>query len=151
MTKTCHPDSLKFYTPEGKVVYGGGGIMPDIFVPLDTTDGTSYLYELRYKGIIENFALKYVDKQRKKLKTQYKNAVAFKNRFKINNDLFNSIIKFADENNVERNLEEIITSKSLISRGLRAAISRHLYNDFGYYVIINDYDKTVQKAIKSFD
>ncbi len=144
------PDSLKFYTPEGKIVYGGGGIMPDIFVPLDTVGGTPYLYELRYRGIIQNFALNYVDKQRTTLNTQYKNAITFKNRFKVNNDLFNSIIKFADENDVERDLEEIITSKELISRGLKAAISRNLFNDFGYYVIINDDDKTVQKAIKSF-
>jgi len=145
------PDSLKFYTPEGKVVYGGGGIMPDIFVPLDTIGGTTYLYELRYRGIIRDFALNYVDKQRDKLKSNYKDAVAFKNNFKINNDLFNSIIKFASENDVERNLNEIKTSKKLISRGLKAAISRNLYNDFGYYVIINDHDKTVQKAVNSFN
>ncbi len=69
----------------------------------------------------------------------------------MNNDLFNSIIKFADENEVKRNLEEIITSKPLISRGLKAAISRNLFNDFGYYVIVNETDKTVQKAVKSFD
>ena len=145
------PDSLKFYTPEGKIVYGGGGIMPDLFVPLDTVGGTNYLYELRYRGIIQDFALNYVDQKRKKMTTKYKTAVAFKNQFTVNNDLFNSIIKFADENDVERNLEEIITSKKLISRGLKAAISRNLYNDFGYYVIINDYDKTVQKAVKSFE
>jgi len=145
------PDSLKFYTPEGKVVYGGGGIMPDIFVPLDTIGGTTYLYELRYRCIIRDFALNYVDKQRDKLKSNYKDAVAFKNNFKINNDLFNSIIKFASENDVERNLNEIKTSKKLISRGLKAAISRNLYNDFGYYVIINDHDKTVQKAVNSFN
>ncbi len=144
------PDSLKFYTPEGKVVYGGGGIMPDIFVPLDTIGGTSYLYELRYRGLIQEFALNHVDKNRKILMEKYKDAVIFKNQFKVNNDLFNSIIKFADENEVERNLQEIITSKELISRGLKAAISRNLYNDFGYYVIINEYDKTVQKAVNSF-
>ena len=145
------PDSLKFYTPAGKIVYGGGGIMPDIFVPLDTAGGTDYLYELRYRGIIQDFALNYVDKQRNFLTKKYKNAIAFKNRFSVNNDLFNSIIKFSDENDVERNLEEIITSKALISRGLKAAISRNLFNDFGYYVIINDEDKTVQKAISSFE
>jgi len=125
--------------------------MPDIFVPLDTVGGTNYLYELRYRGIIQNFALNYVDQQRKQMLNKYKTAIDFKNRFNINNDLFNSIIKFAEENNVERNLEEIITSKKLISRGLKAAIGRHLYNDFGYYVIINEYDKTVQKAVNSFD
>ena len=124
--------------------------MPDIFIPLDTANGTPYLYELRYRGIIQNFALNYVDKQRTALNGKYKNAIAFKNKFNVNNDLFNSIIKYAEENEVERNLSEIITSKELISRGLKAAISRNLYNDFGYYVIINDYDKTVQKAVKSF-
>ena len=144
------PDSLKFYTPEGKVVYGGGGIMPDIFVPLDTIGGTSYLYELRYRGIIQNFALNYVDKQREKLNKTYKNALNFKANFNITDDLFNSIIKFAEENEVKRNLSEIITSKALITRGLKAAISRNLYNDFGYYVIINDSDKTVLQAINSF-
>ena len=144
------PDSLKFYTPEGKIVYGGGGIMPDVFVPLDTIGGTPYLYELRYRGIIQEFALNYVDKQRSSLKKKYKNAISFKNQFKVNNDLFNSIIKYAADNDVARNLEEIVVSKKLISRGLKAAISRNLYNDFGYYVIINETDKTIQEAIKSF-
>lgn len=144
------PDSLKYYTPQGRVVYGGGGIMPDIFVPLDTSGGTPYLYELRYRGIIQEFALGYVDKNRQKLKHLYKNAIDFKNRFTVNNDLFNSIIKYAEENEVKRNLPEIIISKELISRSLKAAISRNLFNDFGYYVIINDYDKTVQEAVDSF-
>ena len=145
------PDSLKYYTPEGKVVYGGGGIMPDVFVPIDTTDGTPYLYELRYRGILHDFALNYADVNRKMLMGKYKDAVNFKNKFKINNDLFNSLIKHAEDGGMERNLEQIITSKELIKRGLKAAISRNLFNDFGYYVIVNDYDKTVQKAIKSFN
>jgi len=144
------PDSLKFYTPGGKVVYGGGGIMPDIFVPLDTIGGTNYLYQLRYRGIIQTFALNYVDKKRKSLNATYKDALNFKAKFSISDDLFNSIIKFAEEQEIERNLEEIITSKSLINRSLKAAISRNLYNDFGYYVIVNESDKTVQKAVNSF-
>lgn len=144
------PDSLKYYTPEGKVVYGGGGIMPDVFVPLDTVGGTNYLYELRYRGIIQTFALNFVDKKRKNLNSDYKDALAFKDNFNISDDLFNSIIKFAEEHEIERNLEQIITSKKLITRGLKAAISRNLYNDFGYYVIVNETDKTVQKAINSF-
>lgn len=145
------PDSLKYYTPEGKLVYGGGGIMPDIFVPLDTSDGTPYLYELRYRGILHDFALNYADANRKMLMGKYKNAVNFKNKFRINDNLFNSLIKHAEDNGMERNLNQIITSKSLIKRGLRAAISRNLFGDFGYYVIVNEDDKTVQKALKSFN
>jgi carboxyl-terminal processing protease len=145
------PDSLKYYTPEGKLVYGGGGIMPDIFVPLDTNEGTPYLYELRYRGIIQDFALNYADKNRIKLKAQYKNPTDFKRKFQVKNDLFNSIIKYASDNNVPKDLNQIIISKKLISRSLKAAISRNLYNDLGYYMIINDYDETVQKAINSFN
>ncbi len=145
------PDSLKFYTPEGKLVYGGGGIMPDVFVPLDTVGGTPFLYELRYRGIIENFALSYADRNRKMLRGKYKTAVAFKNKFKVSNDLFNGLIKFAEENGMQRNLDQVVQSKALIKRGVKASISRNLYNDFGYYVIINEYDKTVQEAIKSFE
>jgi len=144
------PDSLKFYTPEGKVVYGGGGIMPDLFVPLDTAGGTGYLYQLRYRGIIQTFALNYVDKKRKSLNANYKDAMTFKDKFSITDDIFNSVIKFAEEQEIERNLEQILTSKSLINRGLKAAISRNLYNDIGYYVIVNETDNTVQKAINSF-
>ncbi|MGB0882988.1 MAG: S41 family peptidase [Vicingaceae bacterium] len=143
------PDSLKFYTPDGKVVYGGGGIMPDIFVPLDTIGGTNYLYTLRYRGIISSFALNYVDKKRDQLNKSYKDALAFKDNFNVTDDLFNSVIKYAEEQEIERNLEEIITSKSLIKRGLKAAISRNLYNDIGYYVIINETDKTVQEAVNT--
>jgi carboxyl-terminal processing protease len=143
------PDSLKFYTPEGKVVYGGGGIMPDLFIPLDTNNGTNYLYALRYNGTIQNFALNYVDKQRELLKTTYLDAITFKNKFKVDNNLFNSIIKFAEENKIERNLSEIKTSKELISNSLKASISRNLFNDLGYYVVINESDNTVQKAISS--
>lgn len=144
------PDSLKFFTPEGKEVFGGGGIMPDIFVPLDTVGGSNYLYELRYKGIMSEFTLGYMDNNRTKLLKKYPDALAFKNNFKINNDLFNSLIKFASDKEIVRNLDGIQTSKKLIERGLKAIMSKNLYNDFGYYVIINDYDKTVQKAIKSF-
>lgn len=144
------PDSLKFYTPEGKVVYGGGGIMPDIFVPIDTVGGTNYLYQLRYRGIIQTFALNYVDKKRESLNATHKDAMAFKDNFSITDDLFNSIIKFAEEKEIERNLEQILTSKTLINRDLKAAISRNLYNDIGYYVIVNESDKTIQKAINSF-
>lgn len=60
------PDSLKYFTKKGKVVYGGGGIMPDIFIPLDTIGGTDYLYQLRYNGIIQEFSLNYIDNRRKK-------------------------------------------------------------------------------------
>jgi carboxyl-terminal processing protease len=124
--------------------------MPDIFIPLDTNNGTTYLYALRYNGSIQNFALNVIDKQREVFQEKYIDAIHFKNNFEVDNDLFNRLIKFAEENNLERNLSEIRTSKTLISNALKAAIGRNLFNDLGYYVIINASDKTVQKAITSF-
>jgi len=145
------PDSLKFYTPLGKIVYGGGGIMPDIFVPIDTVGNTNYFYELRYRGLLQDFSLQYVDNNRKKLKEQYKNAITFKKQFQVSNDLFNSLIKFAEKNELPRNLSEIKMSKEIIVRALRASISKDLFGNFGYYVIINDEDNTVQGAISTFN
>jgi carboxyl-terminal processing protease len=144
------PDSLKFYTPSGKIVYGGGGIMPDIFVPMDTVGNTNYFYELRYRGILQDFSLQYVDNNRIKLKSQYKNALDFKKQFQVSNDLFNNLIKFAEKFELPRNLAEIKQSKELIVRTLRASISKDLFGNFGYYVIVNDEDKTVQEAISTF-
>lgn len=142
------PDSLKYFTKKGKIVYGGGGIMPDIFIPLDTVGGTDYLYQLRYNGIIQEFSLNYIDSRRKKMLETYHDAVQFKRQFKVSNQLFNNLIKFATESGIERNLEQIKKSKSLIEQGLKADMSRHLYGNFGFYVIVNENDKTISRAIE---
>ena len=142
------PDSLKYFTKKGKVVYGGGGIMPDIFIPLDTIGGTDYLYQLRYNGIIQEFSLNYIDNRRKQMLETYHDAVQFKRQFKVSNQLFNNLIKFATESGIERNLEQIKKSKFLIEQGLKADMSRHLYGNFGFYVIVNENDKTISRAIE---
>lgn len=144
------PDSLKYYTKKGEVVYGGGGIMPDIFVPLDTVGGTEFLYQIRYKGLIQEFSLNYVDKKRLELMKNYRDAIQFKENFKLNNSLFNEFIKFVTAAGVERNLIQIKQSKELIIRGLRADICRNLHGNFGYYVIMNDEDTAIKEALKSF-
>lgn len=144
------PDSLKYFTKKGKVVYGGGGIMPDIFIPLDTIGGTDYLYQLRYNGIIQEFSLNYIDNRRKNMLEMYHDAVKFKKQFIVTNQMFNDLIKYATEAGVERNLEQIKKSKSLIEQGLKADMSRHLYGNFGFYVIVNENDKTISRAIEEF-
>src|SRR5690606_29195952 len=142
------PDSLKYFTKKGKVVYGGGGIMPDIFIPLDTIGGTDYLYQLRYNGIIQEFSLNYIDSRRKQMLESYHDAVQFKKKFKVSNQLFNNFIKFATESGIERDLGQIKKSKSLIEQGLKADMSRHLYGNFGFYVIVNENDNTINRAIE---
>lgn len=144
------PDSLKYFTKNGEVVYGGGGIMPDIFVPLDTAGGTEYLYQLRYKGLIQEFALNYIDKRRVSLMKDYRDALKFKQDFKLTNALFNEFIKYATDKGVERKLDQIIISKELIIKSLRADMCRNLFGNFGYYVIINDDDTSIMEALKTF-
>lgn len=144
------PDSLKYYTKKGEVVYGGGGIMPDIFVPLDTVGGSEFLYQIRYRGLIQEFSLNYVDKNRLGLMKNYRDAIQFKENFKLNNELFNEFIKFVTDAGVERNLIQIKQSKELIIKSLRADICRNLHGNFGYYVIMNDEDTSVKEALQSF-
>jgi carboxyl-terminal processing protease len=79
----------------------------------------------------------------------YRDVIQFKENFKLSNQLFNDFIKFATDAGVERNLTQIKQSKELIIRGLRADISRNLHGNFGYYVIINDDDTAVKKALES--
>ena len=77
------PDSLKYKTPNGRIVYGGGGIMPDIFIPLDTTKYSSLYGEMFRKGIFSGFTLEYMNTNREKLKAQYPTIEDFKNNFKV--------------------------------------------------------------------
>lgn len=142
------PDSLKYYTPEGKVVYGGGGIMPDIFIPLDTTYGSEFLYQLRYQAVMQEYALYYVDNNREFLNDKYNNMLTFQKEFKLTNQMLNDLVRLAESKGIERNLDDIIKSKQSILRETKAAIAVQLYNNMGFYLVINQTDKTVQRALK---
>ncbi|MGZ4060673.1 MAG: S41 family peptidase, partial [Bacteroidia bacterium] len=93
-------DSLKYKTPAGKIVYGGGGITPDVFVPLDTTGRSHYLTEVLYNGIISDFAFEYSDKERVKLK-EYKTVENYNKSFEITQAILNDFIAFAEKNKVK--------------------------------------------------
>ncbi len=100
------PDSLKYYTPKNRVVYGGGGIMPDIFVPLDTTHLSSYFSRLRRKGILNSFALDYVDINRVDLLNNYKSLQDYINKFKTDNDFFTIFTEYAKNEGVEKKVKQ---------------------------------------------
>lgn len=139
------PDSLKFKTPKGKIVYGGGGIMPDIFVPLDTNGRSKYLSELFYKGIFNQFSFDYADKNRAMFAAmEYEK---FLSAFAVSNELMKSFIEYADKNGVKRNEVQIKKSEALIKNYLKASIARNIWNDEGFYPIYNKDDKALEKAI----
>ncbi|RLD81678.1 MAG: peptidase S41 [Bacteroidetes bacterium] len=143
---TVFADSLKYYTKAGKVVYGGGGIMPDIFVPIDTVGYTSYFREISQKALIYNFALDYTDKHRAQLEslTDYKLIVKHLKQ----KNVFNQFLKYANSKGVTSNSKEITISGKLINAQINAYIARNIIDNEGYYPIIKDIDKTLLKAIE---
>jgi len=141
-------DSLKFITPKGKVVYGGGGIMPDVFVPLDTIGRTWTFNQLRYTLAFQAFAFDYVYKNRKQ-HTNMQNMEQYIKKFEPSEELFNKFISYAKkEFNIKSTKQDIIKSKQLIKNILKAEIARQIWLENGYYATINKIDKETEKAIE---
>jgi len=141
------PDSLKYTTPKGKIVYGGGGIMPDILIPYDTIRFSQYLRELRYRGIIRQFAFEYSDSERSSIEA-YGSFKAFNKRFVIDKGLFDELIAYASENGVEEDAEGIDISRDLIKNRLKADIARNIWHNDGYYPILQEKDLSIVKALE---
>ena len=143
-----HPDSLKYTTPGGKIVYGGGGIMPDVFVPVDTTGISDYLTEVTGKGLIYKFAFNYADNHRKQLSrfTTYPKL----NQYLEGSDILSQFIKYAEENGIAENEADVETSKMLLKNYLKAHIARNILDNEGFFPILHERDNTLKKAVKQF-
>lgn len=139
-------DSLKYVTPGGKVVYGGGGIMPDIFVPMQTGENLSYYNRLINRGIIHDFAFEYADLHREKL-NEYEDYQSFLRNFKITDEMFSNLIAFAEKNNIEKNQQSINAMEEDIKVLLKALIGRNILDDEGFYPVYHLKDKTFQQAV----
>ena len=140
-------DSLKFVTPGGKVVYGGGGIMPDVFVPVEMDDHLAYYNRLINRGIIYDYAFEYTDAHRDKL-SEYKNPENFDRHFSITDTIFSGLIEYAAENGVEKNEGDIQARKDDIKILLKALIARNVFDNDGFYPIYHRKDDTFQQALK---
>lgn len=137
-------DSLKFTTKGGKTVYGGGGIMPDIFVPVDTTGRSAYFLAVR--PLIYRYALNYTEKNRETLNKFTESGEMEK--YLDRQALLNHFISFAEENGVKRDPEGIKLSGQVILIQLKAYIARNILGEEGFYPIIQQIDKTLLKAIE---
>ena len=142
---TLFVDSLKFKTPKGKIVYGGGGIMPDIFVPFDSSGMSLYFTELRYSPTFQSFAFDFISDKRSK----WNSPEEFNKSFIVNDDLLSKFVKYAEKNDkVIFNADEFKRSKKLIAQTLKGEIARQLWVEQGYFTIMNSFDPEVQKALK---
>lgn len=143
------PDSLRYTTLRSKrVIYGGGGIMPDRFVPFDTTQYTKYYRSLVAKGVINTFSVNYVDKNRKQLKRQYKTEKDFCSRFSVSDDMVEELTQLGLREKVEINKEELKTSAPLIRRVLKSMIARDLWTMDAYFRVYNEENDIVQEALR---
>ncbi len=105
------PDSLKYYTPNKRVVYGGGGIMPDIFIPMDTTKYSSLFNELFRKGVFGAFTLDYMDSHRTELLSKYPTISDFKNYFQISDEMYSQLMDYAKKEGVNDSVPFNFTSR----------------------------------------
>ncbi len=140
-------DSLKFKTPNGNIVYGGGGIMPDVFVPVDTTYESDYLYKIYGLGIINQFAIEYDDNNRKIL-SSYKSAIDYQKRFNVDDKMLSAFIAFAEKSGVKKNEAGIKRSEPLIKNQLKANIARIKWQNEGLYPILQDFDIPLKKGLE---
>jgi carboxyl-terminal processing protease len=139
-------DSLKYTTPGGRTVYGGGGIMPDIYVPYNSSDYPEYYNKLLDRGLIFQFAFKYTDTHREEL-GKYADFAHFDREFSIHDEIFRQFIAYAGEMGVDSDLEGIRQSGDRIRTLMKAFIARNLYDDDGFYPIYHRIDETFLKAI----
>ena len=139
-------DSLKYFTPSGRVVYGGGGIMPDVFLPSDTTDITPYFSQLTRRGLIYRFAFDYADKNRTNL-TKFTSASELE-AYMDKQGLLQKFLQFAEKEGLKRNEQEIAKSSLIIHTQLKAYIARNILDNEGFYPIIKAIDNTLLKSIE---
>ncbi len=142
------PDSLKFYTAAKRIVYGGGGILPDIFVPLDTTANTLYVRGLFGKNLFNEYINSYVDRNRTSLMKKYPDFNAFDKGFDIGSTV-KDFTEFAEGKGVKpENEMDAQHSARLVRNQLKALVARQLYKNEAFYRVVNSDNETFIKALE---
>jgi carboxyl-terminal processing protease len=141
-------DSLKYYTTGNRLVYGGGGIMPDFFIPLDTTENSKYLTDLYRKGIFNRFILKYVDNNRDLFKKDYPDFQTYKQKFKVTDALLDEFVEAGVADEIEKDEEGFQKSGEFIRRQLRALIANQVWGIGEFYECINEHSPIINEAMR---
>jgi carboxyl-terminal processing protease len=143
------PDSLKYKTLINKrIVYGGGGIMPDVFVAVDTSYNTSYFRRLAGKNVLNTFTLDYFDRNRSQLTSKYKNFDDFRKNFQFSTDDIKAFIAKGEAEGVKYDDIQYNISKDEILLVLKGIVATNIWQTSEYYQIINQNDKVIDKALE---
>lgn len=137
--------SQVYHTLRGRKVYGGGGIMPDIFVPADTAEVSRYLTELFFSGAINQFAFDVADRDRSKF-LDHGSSKEFARRYQITDQLLRELQRFAGEQGISEQPGELERSRTQIATRLKAGIARNLWGNPGFYEIMLDSDQIFLRA-----
>lgn len=141
-------DSLRYETLSGRTVYGGGGIMPDFFVPLDTTMASSYVNRLFNSDSAREFILDYLEKNKKKFENMsFEDYYA---KFQVSEDMLQSLIKTGERNKVKFDEKDYRKSKDYLKLLIKAHMGRNLYDDNAFYRVINDINEVYLQALTLF-
>ncbi len=141
------PDSLKFQTPAGRVVYGGGGIMPDVFVPLDTVYFSGLLSEIAYSGVIRDFCFNYLDANRTSMK-KYQDSDDFIAKFNVSDAMISSLISMAEKEKKGINKAVVKKITPQLKTRVKAQLARSLYDDDAMYKVLLETDQDFKKALQ---
>ena len=141
------PDSLKYKTDKGRVVYGGGGIMPDIFMPVDTSYNSKLYTNLVRKGVFNKYTVDYAMAHRDQVKAEYKDFSQFNKKFQVTDAMIGEIKKMAETEKVTWNEEEYRRSEKYIKLQVKALIARNIWEMQQYYEVTLKEDPTIKKAL----
>lgn len=142
-------DSLKFKTLiNGRDVYGGGGVMPDIFIPMDTSSHYRYYNRLRRNNIVYNFVLDYVDQNRSEIKNKYPEFNAFNINFEVTDEMVNTILADGEKQGIEKDEESLKFTLNNMKKEVKALIARDIFTRNDFYKIFFQDDEAILKALE---
>jgi carboxyl-terminal processing protease len=142
-------DSLKYVTQNGRTVYGGGGIMPDYFVPLDTSVYSLYLNELLKSMTVFEYTFDYANKNKSSLEKM--GLETFLKSFVVTDQMLNDLVRTGQRNKVKPDYKDLKAQKELFQLQVKAQIGRKIWGNDGLYPVLNETNEVFQQAIKLFD
>ncbi|MBL7801706.1 MAG: S41 family peptidase [Chitinophagales bacterium] len=145
---THFPDSLLYFTKNKRKVFGGGGVVPDVFIPIDTSVNSEYYQQIRRKGVLNNFCTEYVDVNRNKLKERFPTAEAFVMNFDPKTEVIELLFAKADKDSIARDSAQIARSMPLFLNQTKSLIARNLFDNNTFWEVANQSNTSYKKAIE---
>ena len=136
---------------KGRTVYGGGGIMPDITIPIDTSDYTDYWAELSRRGVLAEYVVNYLDMHRAELQAQYSTDESFVEHFEVSDKMIEALAQFAEGRGIARKDEELAISRTSIAEIVKALIAQRLWETTAYFKVINRTNPYIERALAELD